>query len=612
MRIKMTFLNAALIKRWIKRQIQGELEQKEIEINIREERYALAAEASHDGLWDWNIALGQIFYSKRWNEMIGLEEGDLMGDKALWLSRVHPENIEKLLYHLEAGLKSKAKKNYQCEYRLLNKNAQYLWMVSKWVTVFNHKNQLIRMVGSQSNIETNKKLEGQLVHDAMHDFLTQLPNRNLLNDRLHQVLLRFKRSRLEDFALILIDIDNFKYINDSMGHPVGDKLLIQIGKSLMSIIRDSDTVSRLGGDEFAVIIQNPVDKSSFNMMITRMANVLSSPVKIDNYLINPSVSMGITWCRQDAAYKRVEDIFRDADLALYQAKKTGKSKFIFYDDNLRREAQERFRISNHLKTALNKNEFSVYFQPVVETKTGQFVGVESLLRWHHPELGFVLPGQFIPVAEDNHVIVDLGNYVIQESCKMLSQLMEKYNPERNWYVSINVSAKQLESDHILFELDRAIKDNFLKYHHVKIEVTESVLLKGTDSELYVLEALHKKGVQIAIDDFGTGYSSLSTLHHFPFSYLKIDKSFIVNMATDFKVQSMIKSIILMAKVLDMKIIVEGVEYIEQYNIIKNMEADYIQGFYFSQPLPITVLQEFIQKSLFPLDWLDKKITKKII
>ena len=612
MRIKMTFLNAALIKRWIKRQIQGELEQKEIEINIREERYALAAEASHDGLWDWNIALGQIFYSKRWNEMIGLEEGDLMGDKALWLSRVHPENIEKLLYHLEAGLKSKAKKNYQCEYRLLNKNNQYLWMVSKWVTVFNHKNQLIRMVGSQSNIEINKKLEGQLVHDAMHDFLTQLPNRNLLNDRLHQALLRFKRSRSEDFSLIIIDIDNFKYINDSMGHPVGDKLLIQIGKSLMSIIRDSDTVSRLGGDEFAVIIQNPVDKSSFNMMITRMANVLSSPIKIDNYLINPSVSMGITWCRQDAPYKRVEDIFRDADLALYQAKKTGKSKFIFYDDNLRREAQERFRISNHLKTALNKNEFSVYFQPVVETKTGQFVGVESLLRWHHPELGFVLPGQFIPVAEDNHVIVDLGNYVIQESCKMLSQLMEKYNPERNWYVSINVSAKQLESEHILFELDRAIKDNFLKYHHVKIEVTESVLLKGTDSELYVLEALHKKGVQIAIDDFGTGYSSLSTLHHFPFSYLKIDKSFIVNMATDFKVQSMIKSIILMAKVLDMKIIVEGVEYIEQYNIIKNMEADYIQGFYFSQPLPITVLQEFIQKSLFPLDWLDKKITKKII
>ena len=165
----MTFLNAALIKRWIKRQIQGELEQKEIEINIREERYALAAEASHDGLWDWNIALGQIFYSKRWNEMIGLEEGDLMGDKALWLSRVHPENIEKLLYHLEAGLKSKAKKNYQCEYRLLNKNNQYLWMVSKWVTVFNHKNQLIRMVGSQSNIEINKKLEGQLVHDAFAD-----------------------------------------------------------------------------------------------------------------------------------------------------------------------------------------------------------------------------------------------------------------------------------------------------------------------------------------------------------------------------------------------------------------------------------------------------------
>ena len=259
----MTFLNAALIKRWIKRQIQGELEQKEIEINIREERYALAAEASHDGLWDWNIALGQIFYSKRWNEMIGLEEGDLMGDKALWLSRVHPENIEKLLYHLEAGLKSKAKKNYQCEYRLLNKNNQYLWMVSKWVTVFNHKNQLIRMVGSQSNIEINKKLEGQLVHDAMHDFLTQLPNRNLLNDRLHQALLRFKRSHSEDFSLIIIDIDNFKYINDSMGHPVGDKLLIQIGKSLMSIIRDSDTVSRLGGDEFAVIIQNPVDKSSF-------------------------------------------------------------------------------------------------------------------------------------------------------------------------------------------------------------------------------------------------------------------------------------------------------------------------------------------------------------
>jgi diguanylate cyclase (GGDEF)-like protein len=458
------------------------------------------------------------------------------------------------------------------------------------------------MVGAQSDIEKNKKIEEQLVHDAMHDFLTKLPNRNLLNDRLQQALLRFKRAVSEDFALVLFDLDNFKYINDSMGHPVGDKLLIHVGKSLASIVRNSDTISRLGGDEFAVIIQKPVDKHSFNMMITRIASVLSSPIKIEDYLINPSVSMGIVWCNKSAPYTSSDEIFRDADIALYHAKKSGKSRFVFYDNDLREEAQKRFRISNNLKSALNKNQFSVFYQPIVFALDGQVAGFEALLRWNHPELGFVPPDQFIPIAEESDMIVDLGNFVIQKSCETLSKLMEEYNPERNWYVCINVSAKQLENNDIIFEIERAVKDNFLTYKNIKVEVTESILLKNSDSELYILEELRKKGIQIAIDDFGTGYSSLSTLHHFPFSFLKIDRSFITNLLTQPKLKSMIKSIILMAKTLDMKLVVEGVEHVEQYNVLKEMEADYIQGYYFSKPLPLVELQISIRKSVYPLEW----------
>ncbi len=578
------------------------LKQVSEDVVMREERYALAAKGSNDGLWDWDILSGKIFYSKRWNEMIGFEETELVEGKEIWLQRVHPEDCEKLLYHIEESLKSSLEKNYQCEYRLLHKNGNYFWVVSKWITLFDNAGHAIRMVGAQSDIEKNKKIEEQLVHDAMHDFLTKLPNRNLLNDRLQQVLLRFKRAVSEDFALVLFDLDNFKYINDSMGHPVGDKLLIHVGKSLASIVRNTDTVSRLGGDEFAVIIQKPVDKHSFNMMVTRMASVLTSPIKIDEYLINPSVSMGIVWCNKTSPYTSSDEIFRDADIALYHAKKSGKSRFVFYDNELREEAQKKFRISNNLKSALNKNQFSVFYQPIVLTQDGQIAGFESLLRWNHPDLGFVPPDQFIPIAEESDMIVELGNFVIQKSCETLATLIEKYNPERNWYVCINVSAKQLENNDIIFEIERAIKDNFLSYQNLKVEVTESILLKNSDSELYILEELRKKGIQIAIDDFGTGYSSLSTLHHFPFSFLKIDRSFITNVVTQPKLKSMIKSIILMAKTLDMKVVVEGVEQLEQYSILKEMEADYIQGYYFSKPLPLVELHLRIEQGVYPLHW----------
>ncbi len=572
------------------------------DVALREERYALAAKGSNDGLWDWDISSGRVFFSKRWNQMIGFEETELEESKEMWLQRVHPEDCEKLLYHIEESLKSNVEKNYQCEYRLLHKNGQYLWFVSKWVTLVNSNDQPVRMVGAQSDIEKNKKIEEQLVHDAMHDFLTKLPNRNLLNDRLQQALLRFKRAVSEDFALVLFDLDNFKYINDSMGHPVGDKLLIHVGKSLASIVRNTDTVSRLGGDEFAVIIQKPVDKHSFHMMITRMASVLTSPIKIQEYLINPSVSMGIVWCNKTSPYISSDEIFRDADIALYHAKKSGKSRFVFYDNDLREEAQKKFRISNNLKSALNKKQFSVFYQPIVLAENGQIAGFEALLRWHHPELGFVSPEQFIPIAEESDMIVELGNFVIQQSCETLAKLIEKYKPEENWYICINVSAKQLENNEIIFEIERAIKENFLSYQNIKVEVTESVLLKHSDSELYILEELRKKGIQIAIDDFGTGYSSLSTLHHFPFSYLKIDRSFITNILTQTKLKSMIKSIILMAKTLDMRLVVEGVENVDQYNILKEMEADYIQGYFFSKPLPLVELHSSIEKSVYPLDW----------
>lgn len=572
------------------------------DVAIREERYALAAKGSNDGLWDWHVPSGRIFFSKRWNEMIGFEDTELIESKEIWFQRVHPEDCEKLLYHIEEALKSNFEKNYQCEYRLLHKNGQYVWFVSKWVTLIGENDQPSRMVGAQSDIEKNKKIEEQLVHDAMHDFLTKLPNRNLLNDRLQQALLRFKRAVSEDFALVLFDLDNFKYINDSMGHPVGDKLLIHVGKSLASIVRNTDTVSRLGGDEFAVIIQKPVDKHSFHMMVTRMASVLTSPIKIQEYLINPSVSMGIVWCNKTSPYVSSDEIFRDADIALYHAKKSGKSRFVFYDNDLREEAQKKFRISNNLKSALNKKQFSVFYQPIVLATDGQIAGFEALLRWNHPELGFVSPEQFIPIAEESDMIVELGNFVIQQSCETLSKLIEKYNPEGNWYVCINVSAKQLENNEIIFEVERAIKENFLSYKNIKVEVTESILLKNSDSELYVLEELRKKGIQIAIDDFGTGYSSLSTLHHFPFSYLKIDRSFITNILTQPKLKSMIKSIILMAKTLDMKLVVEGVEYVEQYNILTEMEADYIQGYFFSRPLPLVELHSSIEKGVYPLTW----------
>jgi diguanylate cyclase (GGDEF)-like protein len=430
------------------------------------------------------------------------------------------------------------------------------------------------------DVSVARAMAKQIAHAAEHDFLTGLPNRMLLNDRIgHAITLAPRHS--SKVAVLFLDLDGFKYINDSLGHPVGDKLLRSIAKRLVGCVRGSDTVSRQGGDEFVVLLSELQNVEDAAISARRMLKAVAEAHSIDHQDLHITTSIGVSVYPDDGP--DAETLIKNADTAMYQAKENGRQSYQFFKPAMNVRAVERQSVEESLRRALQRREFKLQYQPKIDLRTGAITGAEALLRWNHPTRGLVSPARFIPVAEDCGLILPIGAWVLREACTQA----------RNWLdrglhfstMAVNVSAVEFRDDNFLECLCEILGETGLDPKYLELELTESVLMKQAEAAASILQILRERGVKIAIDDFGTGYSSLSYLRKFPVDALKIDQSFVRQISTIGDDTAIVTAVIGMARGLKLRVVAEGVETLEELEFLRSYQCDEAQGFYFSRPMP---------------------------
>ncbi|WP_342743903.1 putative bifunctional diguanylate cyclase/phosphodiesterase [Desulfamplus magnetovallimortis] len=432
------------------------------------------------------------------------------------------------------------------------------------------------------DITERKELEDQLYRKAFYDSLTGVPNRILFMERLGRAVARQKRKKQFCFAVFMIDLDRFKWVNDTMGHPAGDILLEQAAQRFLCSVRSVDTVARLGGDEFAVLLEDISDSKEIIAIARRIRNEAAKVFKIKGNDIHISSSIGIVI--NTSFYSRAEDILRDADIAMYRAKATGKSRYKVFSKKLHEMTHDALQLENDLKEAVEKNQLQLYYQPVVCAKSEKIKGFEALLRWSHPTRGMISPVNFIPLAEENGLIIPIGQWVIEEACRQLKKWHLSTEFARHMSMSVNISSRQFMHNDLEQTIINALDAVELSPDFFVAELTESSVMEKPESVIGQLNRLKKTGIRIAIDDFGTGYSSLAYLKRFPLDYLKMDKSFVDEINANHENMEIAKAIITLAHNLDLKVIAEGIERMEQLEALRCLDCNFIQGYYYSRPV----------------------------
>jgi len=580
--------------------IKAQIERKRAEDALREseERYALAARGSNDGLWDWNLQAQRVFFSARWKAMLGYQETEIGDSPEEWLSRVHKEDYALLRAELGAHWDDTAGKECAIEHRVLHKDGSYRWMLSRGVVERNGQGTAVRMAGSQTDITSSKAF----------DPLTGLPNRTLFHDKLVACLERAAQEPGYPFAVLFLDLDRFKVINDSLGHMAGDELLIHVAQRLRSAVRNApppslvdraaahDVIARLGGDEFAILLEN-VDVDGAIRIADRIRESIHAAFKLETREVFTTASIGIA--PGNSGYRTPTEILRDADTAMYKAKSLGRSRFEVFDAEMRAQAVARLELESDLRRAIYNREFVLYYQPKVSLKTDKIVGVEALIRWRHPQRGIVPPDQFISLAEETGMIVPIGLWVLREACTAMRRWHAEFPTTPPLEVSVNVSVRQFREPDLQAQVAAILAETQLDPKTLQLEITESVLMDDLDAVATLLDGLKSLGVGLKIDDFGTGYASLKCLNRLPFDVLKIDRSFVVNMSETDGTSDTIRTILLLAENLGMEVVAEGIEKKEQLLELQSLHCDYGQGYYFSPPLEPEALCDLIRKSRIP-------------
>ena len=418
-------------------------------------------------------------------------------------------------------------------------------------------------------------------HAAFHDSLTGLPNRAMFTELLKVEIETVKRSPDHLFAVLFLDLDRFKNINDSLGHTHGDLLLVAFAERLERTLRPIDTLARFGGDEFAILVSDMGDTTDAVRVAQRIQDELRHPFVLDKNSTFATASIGIAL--STTSYDRPEDTLRDADIAMYRAKENGKARYEVFDHGMHARAVSRLQLESDLRQAVERKEFCVFYQPIVSLETGRLAGFEALVRWNHPRRGLVLPADFVPVAEETGLIVPIGGWVLAEACARVREWQLASPSHRSLSLSVNLSARQVAQPDLLERIKQALDDSKLHPHCLKLEITESVVMENAEAAALMFKQLRSLGVQLSIDDFGTGYSSLSYLHRFPLNYLKIDRSFVARLTTD-NDNAIVRTISTLARNLGMEVIAEGIETEEQFNQLRMLGCEYGQGYLFSPPV----------------------------
>jgi diguanylate cyclase (GGDEF)-like protein/PAS domain S-box-containing protein len=555
----------------------------------REERYELAVHAANDGIWDWNLKTNEIHFSERWKEMLGYTENEIGSNVNEWFRRIHPDDRKQVQSKLITYLRD-ATPRFEYEYRIQHANGAYLWVLTRGTAKRDANGNAYRFVGSQSDINARKMAEERLAHNAVHDALTGLPNRTLFLDRLQNRLDRTKRNPSDVFAVMFIDLDRFKVVNDSLGHAFGDQLLVTTGWRLQQCLRPHDTVSRLSGDEFAVLLDVVHNSNDIRGVAERIRAQLITTTLLGVVERSPTASIGIVVFNNN--YTSAEDLLRDADLAMYHAKRLGGNQYVFFDDTMHTSAVELLQLEGELKHAVARKEWLVHYQPIISIADGKPVGAEALVRWLHPQRGMLTPGEFIQVAEDTGLILPIGEYVLMTACKQAKAWRDAGHSK--FWVSVNISARQFKNKDLVETIARILEETGLAGDGLRMEITESVAVQNKEFTIKIMNELDAMGVYTSLDDFGTGYSSISYLKQFPLRVLKVDQSFIQDIEHNPKNEALIKAIIGMARSLGLEVVGEGVEKAEQLNFLRTELCDQAQGYLLSRPIPAEALGKLLE------------------
>jgi diguanylate cyclase (GGDEF)-like protein/PAS domain S-box-containing protein len=569
----------------------SERKQAETALRQSEERLRMALSATHQGLYDLNVQTGDAIVTDAYASMLGYDHQTFHESNRAWRARLHPDDLTPTIDAYKAYISGKTEE-YRVEFRQRKKDGEWIWILSVGAIVeFDLSGAPLRMLGTNLDINEKKKSEALIWQQANIDTLTGLPNRRMFNNQLEHDLQISRRTGLP-LAVLFIDLDHFKTINDTLGHAIGDALLKEAARRLKICVRESDTVSRLGGDEFTVSLPELHGKEHVETIAENIIEKMAEPFMLESEDVFLSASIGITIFPGEA--ETVADLIRHADQAMYAAKAGGRNRFSYFTPTLQTAALARMRLTSELRIAIAEKHLQVFFQPIVDLNTGRIRKAEALIRWRHAERGFINPAEFIPLAEASGLIGHIGECVFKETTRWVQRWREKYIA--SFQISINQSPVEFQGDANRYtKWITELEHSKVPGQAISIEITEGLLLDASEKITEKLLLFRDAGMQVSLDDFGTGYSSLSYLKKFNIDYLKIDQSFIRNLSTDKSDIALTEAIIVMAHKLGLKVIAEGVETIEQREILRLAGCDYAQGYLFAKPIPAEEFEKLLQR-----------------
>ncbi|MBI4779915.1 MAG: GGDEF and EAL domain-containing protein [Oscillatoriophycideae cyanobacterium NC_groundwater_1537_Pr4_S-0.65um_50_18] len=637
-----------------------------------EKRYALTLCGTNEGLWDWDLRTDRIDFSSRWKEMLGYAETEIGDRPAEWLSRIHPIDVEAVKFVL-AEHRQGIMPHLECEYRLLHRDGTYRWMHNRGLVVRNRWGKLERIVGFQTDITDRREAEAALHRSTFYDALTELSNRAGFIHRLQQAIEDAQVHSNTSFAVLWLDIDQFKLVNNSLGNALGDRLLASAAQRLKSFLQPENTVARLGGDEFAVLLSHVQYASEATHLAERLQQLLALPFNLDGREVFITVSIGIVL--SSAHYTQTEPLLRDADTAMHRAKALGKAQYQVFEQTMRTRMLLKLQLENDLRRAIAQGErranmmgiapahfaptylsppwfqddsaqastwqkspapasawqgspwqealpesrslaselpselpselkadlagvaqeLQLFYQPIICLTTGLIVGFEALVRWKHPERGFLPPAQFIPVAEESGLIIPLSWWILRSACHQMQQWLTAFPEQSFLSLSVNLSSRQFAMPGLTEQIRQVLRETKLNPANLKLELTESMVMENASCVVDMLYQLRALGISIAIDDFGTGYSSLSYLPRFPINTLKIDRSFVSQMDSCIDSLEIIRTILILAHNLGIDVTAEGVETQEQQDQLLAMQCEFGQGYFFSEPLDVRAITQLLER-----------------
>jgi diguanylate cyclase (GGDEF)-like protein/PAS domain S-box-containing protein len=579
-------------------------ERKEAEETLRRSEASLteAQRIARLGNWEWDVRTGEVWWSDEVYRIYGYRPGEFTPSLERLMDIVHPDDRQLLKENIDSALSEN--KPYDFEHRIVRPDGETRWVHRRARVIRNEEGEPLKMVGTVHDVTERKALEEQLEHQALHDPLTNLANRTLFLDRLEHALAQATR-REGNVAVMFMDLDDFKVINDSLGHEAGDQLLREIAGRLQACLRPGDTIARLGGDEFGMLLEDIRNVNEATQIAERIAEELRAPIDLKVRDVLVTASIGIAF--RSSARDKPSDLLRNADLALYRAKEKGKAHYQLFDATMSTRVLKRLELGSDLRRAMERGELSVCYQPIVLLNgnrqqhlrftgsraivapttprvTQRIIGMEALVRWGHPKRGLLLPSEFIPIAEETGLIIPIGRWVLEEACRQARAWQEQHPADPPLVICVNLSARQFQRSDLAKEVAEVLRETGLEQRYLELEITESVVMEDAQSTISTLRELKDLGVGLMIDDFGTGYSSLSYLKRFPIDFLKIDRSFVERLTKDPEDAVIVSGIITLAHTLGMQVIAEGVESAEQLAQLRGLGCDLAQGNYFSEPL----------------------------